>query len=178
MKFLKFVLFIVLVFLYANWETYGPKINAQIDAYVPIAIQESVSQGFDRAEGVYINVSAGIDAVRADVKAWSLERSDEVINNLELNEPKTNTFSPILSNFSAVVSGEISIIEKTLALLLIPITLVTWNRAVSLVIIGYILYKVLRTLFSKVKQKRKKTFFDRIGENIPKDEYDADKAKW
>ena len=178
MKFLKFLLIVALIFIYANWETYGPRINTQVDRYVPQSIQDLSSKTFDNAEKVYLSVTNGIDVVRGNVKAWSLQRSERLVTDAGIEEPKTNTFSPILSNFSRIISSDLNIISKVLALLLIPLTLVTWNRTVTLVIIAYILYKALKTLFSKVKQKRKKTFFDRIGENIPKDEYDSDKAKW
>jgi len=178
MKFLKFLLIVGAIFIYANWETYGPKINNQIDIYIPSSIQESISSGFNSAEQVYLSVTNDIDSLRSEVKDWSLEQSNIVVTKAGIENPKENTYSPVLSNLGDVVSSEISIAEKVFALLLIALTLVTWNRAVTLVILGYLLYKILKTLFSRIKQKRKKSFFDRIGENLPKDEYNSDEARW
>ena len=171
----KLLIFILIVggsFVYANRDTYGPKIQNVVNQYVPESIQKPASLAYTSLKSAYISVTNVIDMRRASLKEWSLERSDQIIEQAQIADPRDHTFSPLFSNITLVLGSDLAVATKIFALFLIVVTLVTWNRLITLLILGFFFWGVIKSTISTIRRKRKKTFFDKIGENIPQEEWE------
>lgn len=164
-KFLIFILIFGSAFVYANWETYGPGINEQIDRFVPTTIQNTFSVTFSAIGTAYSFSSDWIDDRRITIKEFSLNASTDIAARATEN-PKNDAFSPIFSNFSEIFYGELSFFTKVYALILMILTLLFWSRFVTILWVFVLVFLLLKRLFESFREKRKRSFFDKIGENV------------
>ena len=170
-KVLIFILIVGGAFIYANRDTYSPLINEQIDIYVPEFVQETSSSLFGLIGKGYVVTTNGINTVRIVIKDFSLEKSNLIVSSVT-NTPQAYSVSPILSNLSEVFRGDISLVTKGYAVLLVLLTLLFWSRGITLLWVFILLFFALKRLFESLKDRRKKTFFDKIGERVPRDRDD------
>lgn len=165
------------IFVYINKEEYVPKINEQLDIFVPESIQESISSVWSSARDFWSVLSEDIDTQRESLKQWSLDESITLIEEVSSDEyiPATKSFSPILDNSAVIFSPDSSLVQKLYAAFLFTITLLFWNFTILLVWVGIIIYYLLKGLKKKYFPKHRQSFFDKIQEKVARnDDRDED----
>jgi len=170
-KVLIFLLLVGAIFVYANRDTYSPIVNEQIDVYIPEPVQEGFAFLFQLIGKGYAVTTSGIDAARIAIKDFSIRESNLIVSSVT-DTPQAYSVSPIISNTSSVFRGDISLVTKGYAVLLVLLTLLFWSKGITLLWVFILLYLLLKRIFGSFRDRRKKTFFDKIGEKVPRDRDD------
>lgn len=178
-KKMKKLLIVILVigglFILQDKEKYLGLINQQIDTFVPERTQILSASLWNGVTARYTQIELIADRWRKETKEWSLDESINLIAEIS-NKPFTTSsrsFSPILDNTSTIFSPLSSITQKLYAVFLFIITLLFWNFQIFAVWVCLLLYVFLKSIRRQLFPKRKKSFFDKINDNVKK-ELDAD----
>lgn len=164
------------IFVYLNRDEYVPKINQQIDIFVPEEIQNITADLWSQTLVFWESTSSSVDVYRENFKLWSINESISLVETISAQEiiPATKSFSPILDNSSVVFSSSSSLVQKLYGALLFSITLLFWNFKILMVWIAILLWYSLKAIRQKYFPKRRKSFFDKIQEKVVREEDDWD----
>ncbi len=174
-KLLIFLLIVGGIVVSLNKEKYQTLAHEKVDLFIPQHIQDISYSIWSTVSTQYSTFENRADIWRTEVKTWSINESLALIGEISGTDTISNTesTSPILSNSTVVFSTSSTGLQKLYAVFLFFVTMLFWNFKVFAVWVCILFYIIIKKLKAQFFPKRKKSFFDKINDNV-KREMDAD----